>query len=125
MGDDDIGERLLAQAERDGVDVRHVVRRSHALSALIVEVLEAGPETLLTADDVRAAAGTIRDAHAVLVQLQQPAEATVAAAELGRAAGAMVVLDGAPGEEEQRPGGGLDRGGRRVHGRADRRPAAR
>jgi ribokinase len=106
-GDDAIGDELLGQARRDGIDVSGVVHRDGAPTGLIVEALESDgkwrylqhlPEpVLLTEADVESAGRLIRDAQGVLVQLQQPGPAALAAARLGRAAGALVVLDGAPG----------------------------
>jgi ribokinase len=105
-GDDVIGDVLLDQARRDGIDVTAVVRRRGALTGLIVELLESGgrwryvqdlPEpVLLTERDVLGAGSVIARAEAVLVQLQQPAAAALAAAKIGRDAGRLVVLDGAP-----------------------------
>ncbi|WIM93021.1 PfkB family carbohydrate kinase [Actinoplanes oblitus] len=106
-GEDSAGDELLDQARRDGVDVRAVVRRG-PLTGLIVEVLEPDgtwryvqhlPESvLLTERDVVAAGAVIAGADAVLVQLQQPAAAALAAARIGHDAGRLVVLDGAPQE---------------------------
>lgn len=103
-GDDVIGDVLLDQARRDGIDVRSVVRRAGALTGLIVEILEPGgryryvedlpPAVLLGADDVLRARSVIAGADAVLVQLQQPAAAALAAARIGHEAGRLVVLDG-------------------------------
>jgi ribokinase len=111
-GTDRAGDELLAQAGRDGIDVTHVVRRSTAPTGLIVEVLDTGghwrylqhlPEpTLLTAADVDGAAEVLRSARAVLVQLQQPPEAALAAARHGRAGDALVVLDGVPEKDGDR-----------------------
>ncbi|WP_067504663.1 PfkB family carbohydrate kinase [Actinoplanes sp. TFC3] len=107
-GDDTIGDVLLGQARADGIDTTGVVRRRGSLTGLIVEVLEADgtwrylqhlPEpVLLTRRDVEAARALIEGAGAVVVQLQQPAEATLAAAGMGRQAGALIVLDGVPEE---------------------------
>ena len=41
-GDDVIGDVLVDQARRDGIDVRPVIRRAGALTGLIVEILEPG-----------------------------------------------------------------------------------
>ncbi|WP_213451698.1 PfkB family carbohydrate kinase [Rhizomonospora bruguierae] len=111
-GDDRVGEELLAQARRDGIDVRYVVRRPGAQTGLIVEALEADGgwrylqhlpvQVLLTEADVAAAGPALDAAEAVLVQLQQPPAAVLAAARRGRDAGAMVVLDGAPGDGADR-----------------------
>ncbi|MGK5740859.1 PfkB family carbohydrate kinase [Micromonospora sp. URMC 103] len=108
VGDDEVGDRLLAQARDDGVDVGPVVRRSGTRTGLIVDLLDARghwryledlPEaTLLTAADVADAEAALRAARAVLVQLQQPAEAALRAARTAHAAGRLVVLDGAPAD---------------------------
>ncbi|MCY1140184.1 PfkB family carbohydrate kinase [Actinoplanes sp. Pm04-4] len=103
-GDDVIGDVLLDQARRDGIDVRPVVRRSGALTGLIVEILEPDgsyryiedlpPAVLLEEADVLRARKIIAGSDAVLVQLQQPEAATLAAARIGHEAGKLVVLDG-------------------------------
>jgi ribokinase len=103
-GDDVIGDVLLDQARRDGIDVRPVVRRSGALTGLIVEILEPDgsyryledlpPAMLLGEDDVLRASKVIASSDAVLVQLQQPEAATLAAARIGHEAGKLVMLDG-------------------------------
>jgi ribokinase len=105
-GSDATGDRLLARAEADGVDVEHVVRRAGTPTGLIVEILDPahgwrylqhlpGP-TLLTADDVAGAAADLRAARAVVLQAQQPAAALTACARHARDGSALVVLDGAP-----------------------------
>jgi ribokinase len=104
-GDDVIGDVLLDQARHDGIDVRAVVRRPGALTGLIVELLEGDghwryvehlPQpVLLTEGDVMRARQVIAEADAVLVQLQQPLEAALAAAKIGRESDRLVVLDGA------------------------------
>ena len=101
-GDDVIGDVLLDQARRDGIDVSAVVRRRGTLTGVIVEILDAEGRyryvqdlPLLTDTDVEAAAGRIRASDAVLVQLQQPAAVARVAARIGREAGRLVVLDGA------------------------------
>jgi ribokinase len=110
VGDDAVGERLLARAAADGIGTEAVVRRAGCATGLIVDLvvvnaaadgwryLEDLPDELLLADsdvseDVFARAG------AVVLQLQQPPEVALRAA---RAARGRVVLDGAPprlGEE--------------------------
>lgn len=112
LGDDDAAEWLLRQARRDGIDVRHVIRRPGTRSGLIVDLLtpdgrwrylEDLPEpVLLTATDVAAASAALADARAVLVQLQQPSAAVLDAAQRARHAGRLVVLDGAPADDERR-----------------------
>jgi ribokinase len=96
-GDDVIGDVLLDQARRDGIDVDAVIRRVDTRTGLIVELLDADaqwryvqhlpPGVLLSENDVLAAREVIASADAVLVQLQQPAPAALAADRL-------VILDG-------------------------------
>ncbi|WP_234361605.1 PfkB family carbohydrate kinase [Plantactinospora sp. BB1] len=110
-GDDRVGDDLLAQARRDGVDVSQVRRRVGTPTGLIVEALDADggwrylqhlpDEMLLTEADVLAATEAFA-ADAVLVQLQQPPQAALAAARLAREAGRLLVLDGAPADDEHR-----------------------
>lgn len=107
-GDDVIGDVLLAQARRDGIDVTGVVRRPDTLTGVIVEILDADATyryvqhlPLLTAAEVEASAALLGRADAVLVQLQQPGAAAIAAARIGRDAGRLVVLDGAPADADR------------------------
>lgn len=104
-GDDVIGDVLLDQARRDGIDVAGVVRRRGALTGLIVEIL-AGTEyryiedvPMLTVAEVEARAERIGRADAVLVQSQLPADVAAAAARIGHDAGRLVVVDGAPADD--------------------------
>ncbi|PPK93492.1 sugar/nucleoside kinase (ribokinase family) [Kineococcus xinjiangensis] len=116
VGDDDAGTSVLEQARRDGIDVSAVVRRPGA-TTLLVDVVETSPAqggpvgrlledvpaaALLTAADVEAAAGALRGARCVLVQLQQPTEAVLAALRLAAEGGGLVVADGAPEDREVR-----------------------
>ncbi|NES27381.1 hypothetical protein GCE86_13075 [Micromonospora terminaliae] len=110
VGEDEVGDRLLGRARSDGIDVAPVLRRPDTPSALIVDVvddrahwryLEDIPEaTLLTEADVTGAAGMLRAARAVVVQLQQPLPAALAATRHARDAGRLVVLDGAPDDPD-------------------------
>jgi len=69
VGADETGQKLLAQAERDGIAVAGVVRRPETRTGLIVDVVDSGgqwryledlPEpVLLTEADVQAAAGLL------------------------------------------------------------------
>ncbi|MBC6451046.1 PfkB family carbohydrate kinase [Actinokineospora xionganensis] len=106
VGDDRTGHDLLAQARADGIDVTHVVRRTGLATALIVDLVDDTGEwrhledipdaALLGVDDVLAASTLLAEAEWVLVRLQQPFAATLAAARLASTQGAHVVLDGAP-----------------------------
>jgi ribokinase len=112
VGDDEVGQRVLDQARSDGIDTSCVVRRSGTETALVVDVvdgqghwhyLESMPEgTLLNEADVAAVAPALGGASAVLVQLQQPTPAALAAARRAHAVGVLVLLDGAPDDAGQR-----------------------
>lgn len=101
-GTDQVGDDLVAAARQDGIDVAAVGRRGD--SALLVDVVDADghrrllehiPESsLLTAQDVRAAAASFATADTVCLQLQQRPEALVQAAHLATDTGARIVLDG-------------------------------
>ena len=105
-GDDQTGTRLIEQASKDGIDTSAVIRREGTRSGLIVDVVtpdgqwryleDLPPSVLLTEADVAAAEGLTATAPWVSIQLQQPSGAVLAAARQAAAAGASVVLDGAP-----------------------------
>lgn len=105
VGDDREGRLLVEALAADGVGTSTVVRRPGARTALVVDVvcdggyryLEDIPEaTLVTTADVEAAATALGAADAVVLQLQQPGRAALAAA---RATPGLVVLDGVPDDE--------------------------
>jgi ribokinase len=108
VGDDPVGDAVLARAEADGIDIRPVIRRTGAPTGLIVDIVDADarwryledlPEPmLLTVADIEASAAFLVAARAVTVQLQQPPTAALAAARIARSAGNLVVLDGAPAD---------------------------
>ncbi len=112
VGDDAVAERLLDQARADRVDVSGVVRRTGCATGLIVDVvdtegrwryLEDLPEqVLLTTSDVAAHADLLSSAACTLVQLQQPSAAALAAARYAKGANRLVVLDGAPADDDRR-----------------------
>ncbi|MBB2924064.1 PfkB family carbohydrate kinase [Cellulomonas cellasea] len=120
VGDDHPGVQVLREAERDGIDVGGVVRRAGATTALLLDVVEQAPggsssdggvrrlledvpdEVLLRTEDVKAAAGVLAGARMVLVQLQQPGPAVLAALDAARAAGVPVLADGAPDGDDVR-----------------------
>ena len=109
VGEDQVSQRLLAQASQDQVDVSAVIRRPGVHTALIVNIVDANgqwryledmpAEMLLTEADVIACRHLFLPGRWVSVQLQQPAAAALAAATLAHRAGGKVVLDGAPDED--------------------------
>lgn len=112
VGDDPPGRAVLAQAVGDGIGVDGVIRRPGAPTALLLDIVEAhgvrrlfedvDQRVLLTVEDVSRSEGSLRAADAALVQLQQPAQAVSAVLEIAAAAGALVITDGAPVDEDSR-----------------------
>jgi ribokinase len=111
VGDDQVGQRLLAQARHDRVDTAAVVRRPGGRTALIVDVVDGAgqwryledipAEMLLTDTDVRACRNAFAPGRWISVQLQQPPAAALAAVIGAYRAKCKVVLDGAPAEDHR------------------------
>lgn len=112
VGDDQAGQDVLDQAAADGIGVHGVIRRAGASTALLVDITgpagvrrlleDVDAAVLLERQDVDRSEAQLRLADAVLVQLQQPAAAVTLALETAASAGALVVTDGAPADEETR-----------------------
>lgn len=104
VGDDEQGRWLRSGLETEGIDCRHVasVEAPTGLAAITVDpddvsiVVAAGANASLDADGVRAAAGEIAAANALLLQGEVSAGAARAAAEIAREHGVTVVLNPAP-----------------------------
>ena len=105
IGEDQIGQRLLTQAQHDQVDTSAVIRRPGVRTALILDIVDSSgqwryledipAEMLLTEGDVRACRHLLLPGRWVSVQLQQPPAAALAAAVGAHQAGCQVVLEGA------------------------------
>ena len=105
VGDDLVGEELLAQCERDHLDTTAVLRRTGTESALMVDVVTADGQwrylesvpagALLIPGDIEAASVLLSAASTVVLQLQQPADAVLAALDQ-LDPDCRVILDGAP-----------------------------
>jgi len=143
-GEDAAGGWALQRASDEGIGVGGVVRRG--TTALLVDVVETSggrrllehvpDEALLTPADIRAATRVLGAADTVCLQLQQPADALLAAAAIAQEAGARVVLDGAidgPERDELLAGAQVVRAdakeaailtGAEIAGRADAEQAA-
>ncbi|MCG7287296.1 PfkB family carbohydrate kinase [Cellulomonas sp. ACRRI] len=104
VGDDPAGRLVLDEARAATLDVGGVVVRAAARTALLVDVVgppgerrlleHVEPSVLLTPADVEASAERLRAADAVLLQLQQPADAVRAALRL------LAPRPSGPGEDE-------------------------
>ena len=111
VGDDQVGDNLLSQCARDGIDTSLVTRRPDTESALMVDVvtgdgqwryLESVPApALLTPADIAAATETLGKASTVVLQLQQPAAAILAALDQ-IPPDCRVIMDGVPEDESSR-----------------------
>lgn len=103
LGNDHYGDQAQAQAVQDGIDVSGIVRRGR--TALLVDLVdelasrrlfESIPaDALCSVLDLSRSSALIARADTVSIQLQQPQHTVLEAARQGRAAGALVVADGA------------------------------
>jgi ribokinase len=106
VGADSRGDAIVERLQSEKVDVRFVLRDDDVPTGVaVIQVDERGEKQILTApganlrlstDDVLGGAVAIRAARVVLAQLETPLETVIAAAHLGREAGARVILDPAP-----------------------------
>ena len=106
IGRDANGELLMQSLRSVGVDVSPVVRDDEAPTGLALIALDAsgenqivvvpGANARLTPELVQAHAARIAAAAVVLLQLEVPLDAVLAAARIARNGGATVILDPAP-----------------------------
>jgi ribokinase len=107
IGTDGRGDVVLAALRAEGIETRWVSRDPQAHTGVALchvdaqghkQILSAvGANDRLSVACVRDAAPALRSAKVVLTQLGVPLEAFAEAVRIGRAAGAKVVLDPAPG----------------------------
>lgn len=108
VGNDDLGDRIIDQLDREGVDTSFIVCTDHkATGAALVMVNEKGERQILTApganedvrlDDVERAAIAIRSAKVFLVQLEIPLKIAAAALKIAHESNVTTVLDPAPAQ---------------------------
>lgn len=106
VGDDDTGESICQQLIQDNVDITpvHAVKGESTGVALIfvngegenVIGIHAGANGNLTPKMVEAERGRIRDAQALLMQLESPLESVLAAARIANNSKTLTVLNPAP-----------------------------
>ncbi len=114
VGDDEFGDRLIANLAAAGVDTGRVLRTpgtSTGIASITVDpsgensiVVVPGANGRLTPADVTAARDLFIGAGAILLQLEVPLQTVTAAAQLAKSVGATVVLDPAPAPEKPLPG---------------------
>jgi len=111
VGQDAFGQRLREGLQQDGIDASAVLAVAAPTGVAFIAVDEAGQNSIivspganatLTEGDLTAAQlsgeALFAGAKVVLLQLETPLESVLAAARLGRAAGAMVILNLAPAQ---------------------------
>jgi ribokinase len=109
VGDDDGGRNLVRLFEEEGVGIEALeVRRGAATGVGVITVDPAGENHIVVAPGanhlpdaawVEARAARIRSADLLLLQLEVPLGANLRAAQIARAAGVPVYLNGAPAVE--------------------------
>ena len=108
-GDDDIGERVRRQLERDRIDVapvRAVNAQSTGVALIFVNAegenvigIHAGANAALSVGQVAAEEARIAGAQALLMQLESPLESVLAAAKIAYQHQTTVVLNPAPARD--------------------------
>lgn len=106
VGDDDFGTAMRQGLADEGIDVTHVdVRAGEVSGVALITVDASGENTIivipgangtLSPEDVEGASDSIAGARVLLLQLEVPQAAVVAAARLAHEAGASVILNAAP-----------------------------
>lgn len=112
IGTDGFGTFARDRLAEFGVDVSNLSSDPEATTGMAVInvnkegenciVVIGGANSLLNRSDVNRSEATLKTAKALLLQLESPIEASLAAAKVVRAAGGIVILDPAPA-----PAGGL------------------
>ncbi|CAN5592974.1 ribokinase [soil metagenome] len=109
LGSDSFRLSLLESLKREGVHLGGVMTDEHASTGVaLITVAEGGENQIVVASgsnmrlsvsDLEKHEALFRDASVVLIQLEIPLETAMRAAELGRAHGAVVILNPAPAME--------------------------
>ena len=107
IGKDAFGEMALNLYRDEGIDVTHIKQTADTptgVGFIMVEaasghnciVIDPGANELLTAEDVHGSSDAFESTLVVLTQLEIPVAAAEAALRLGRAGGAITILNPAP-----------------------------
>lgn len=113
VGSDAFGDQAIAGYQRDGINTDLISRDSeNATGVALILVDEAGENAIsvasganyaMTLEDIERAAGAIRDADVLVMQLELPVSIVARAAEIAAQAGVPVILDPAPAPEKPLP----------------------
>ncbi len=106
VGRDMLGDQAVAGFEREGIDVSKIFHDStNASGVALIMVDDAGQNSIsvalgandaLSPEDVSDAADAIKNADALVVQLETPLETVERAVKLAHKNGVLVILDPAP-----------------------------
>ena len=109
MGSDSFGQDITSALEEEGIRLRHVVRdpqEGTGVAGIVVAadgansiVVVPRANMKLSEADVRKARAAIAASDVLLLQLEVPLEASLAAAKIARNAGVKVILNPAPARE--------------------------
>jgi ribokinase len=109
VGNDAFGEQLLANAQREGIDVTHVGRDETAASGVAMIAVDAngqnsiavasGANYRLTAAQVHAAWAALPHVDLLVMPLETPLETIETAVALANQSGAKVILNPAPAQK--------------------------
>ncbi|HET7771849.1 MAG TPA: ribokinase [Chloroflexota bacterium] len=109
LGSDSFGQEIATALEEERIRLRHVVRdpqEGTGVAGIVVGadgansiVVVPRANMKLSEADVRKARGAIAAADVLLLQLEVPLEASLAAAKIARQAGVKVVLNPAPARD--------------------------
>nr|MBA2446559.1 ribokinase [Chloroflexota bacterium] len=107
VGRDDFGDLVLDDLGRGGVDLSGVTRSEAATGVAMITVDREGMNTIVVAPgangqlgaaEIETARVRIESSQVLLLQLEVPMEATLRAAQLGRAAGVTLFLNPSPAQ---------------------------
>lgn len=107
IGNDDFGEMALSLHREEGLDVAHIRKMDSAPTGVGFIVVDAasgnniiaidpGANGLLTPREIHQCEAALHSSSVVLTQLEIPLEAAETALKLGRARGALTILNPAP-----------------------------
>lgn len=113
VGSDEFGKETIAHLKKEGVDVNYLFTSAEKPSGVaLITTVDGGENTIvvnsganfdLKEEDIEKAKGAFKDASIVLMQLETPIRTLIAAANLAKSYGCLVVLNPAPAPNGQLP----------------------
>jgi ribokinase len=106
VGRDPFGDQAIAGFEREGIHTDRILRDAESATGIALIIVDDSGQNLIAVasganhrlmpDDVDMSAAAVRDADALLLQLEIPLATVVRAAQIAAHAGVPVILDPAP-----------------------------